>query len=71
MKKWAIYCPSTKQFVSGDNGNIAWTTDLTEADEMASASAGVVVDAEWLSKNWPMLAAGGVIPDSAKPTGVE
>lgn len=54
-RKWAICFPARKQFVSTHGGGLGWTYSLREAKQHAKHMGGVVVDAEWLSTNYPSI----------------
>ncbi len=44
--KWMVWNPKTRQFVGGDDGNIRWTFDRAQADDIAKMVGGEVKDAE-------------------------
>ncbi len=67
-RKWCVVDVVNRQYVSGLKGELAWTTDLSEAVEIAAVIPnGKVVDAEWLSVNWKMWRDYGTVADEALP----
>jgi hypothetical protein len=66
-KRYAVWFPETRKFLSGDGGGLAWTRSLAEAQEMASGG-GAVVDADDFAANWPAYQRGERAPIALCPS---
>lgn len=63
-RRWGVVYPAEKSYASGRKGGVAWTHNLRTA-RLVAGSGGVVVDADWLKINWPVVARGEPIPEEA------
>jgi hypothetical protein len=50
-KRYAVINPRTRRYAAGTNGSVKWTEDRKEAERVAAAFGGVVVDAEEFCDN--------------------
>jgi len=66
-RRWAIINLETKQYTSKRGDKLSWTYDLKEARSLAPLFGGIVIDADWLAHNWPIVAKGEPIPPEALP----
>lgn len=71
-RRWTVLFTKSEKYAASPSGGtgIAWESDPKNCEMLAkSEDGGVVVDADWLAKNWHDWKRTREIPDWAKPGG--